>query len=126
MARVLLIEPNRVLARIYSKALEHQGHIIACARSAQQAIDAADEMRPDMVILELQMALHNGIEFLHEFRSYTEWQKVPVVVHTAFTPNALASVEVALKQDFGVKQCLYKPQTSLRQLAAVVHEVTGS
>jgi two-component system cell cycle response regulator DivK len=122
MANVLLIEPDAVLSRTYMQALQHAGHAVACAHDAQGAISAADETQPDIVILELQLATHNGIEFLHEFRSYPEWQQVPVLVNTNITPTTMAASQEALERDLGVVQCLYKPRTSLEQLLRAVKQ----
>lgn len=121
MANVLLIEPDTVLGRTYRQALEHAGHVVSVARGAQQAINAAEDLVPDVVVLELQLAGHNGIEFLHEFRSYGEWQSTPVIINTFATPGLLADAEEALRRNFGVKAVLYKPRTSLQQLISAVN-----
>jgi len=122
MSNILCIEPNAVLARTYAEALRHAGHTVAIAATAQDAIYAADEDQPDVVVLELQLAAHDGIEFLHEFRSYGEWESIPVIVLTNVTPPALAPLEQALETDLGVKAYLYKPHTSLRKLIRAVQE----
>jgi hypothetical protein len=62
------------------------------------------------------------VEFLYEFRSYAEWLHIPVVVHTFVPPHELARVSV-LTHELGVVQALYKPETTLEQLAAVVHKL---
>jgi CheY-like chemotaxis protein len=121
MAHVLLIEPDTVLARTYMQALQHAGHTVAHASGAQDAVNEADGKRPDVVVLELQMAVHDGVEFLQEFRSYPEWQEIPIVVNTSIIPAALAPVRQALEHDLGVVTCLYKPRTTLQQLISAVN-----
>jgi CheY-like chemotaxis protein len=121
MANVLLIEPDAVLARTYIQALQHVGHIVSYAACAQDAILAADEAKPDIVVLELRMAVHDGIEFLYEFRSYPEWQHVPVVVNSHIAPSNLEPVRTALQDDLGVVALLYKPKVSLQQLISQVN-----
>jgi CheY-like chemotaxis protein len=120
MTHILLIEPDTVLARTYMQALQHVGYTVARAAGAQEAINEADGKVPDIVILELQMAVHDGVEFLQEFRSYPEWQRIPIVVNTSIAPVALAPVRYALEHDLGVKACLYKPRTTLQQLISAV------
>lgn len=122
MANVLLIEPDAVLGKTYRQALEHAGHLVAVAQAAQPALNAAEDFGPDIVVLELQLATHNGVEFLHEFRSYSEWQDVPVIVHTNTAPHLLALVGEALRRDLGARAVLYKPRTSLRQLIRTVSD----
>ena len=97
---------------------------VACATTAQTAVDAADKQRPDVVILELQLAAHSGVEFLHEFRSYPEWQSVPVIVQSGLPPAQLAEAQDSLRRDLGVRTILYKPRTTLQQLLRAVREHT--
>jgi len=120
---LLLIEPNPILAHTYMDAFKHAGFTVAHATGAQAAIDAADEKRPDVVILEIQLAAHNGFEFLHEFRSYAEWQQVPAIIHTMIPPTQMQAVKGPLNNDLGVRATLYKPRTTLQQLLSTVREV---
>lgn len=121
MAHVLLIEPDSLLARTYTQALQHAGHTVAHAHSAQEAINEADDKKPDVVVLELRMTVHDGVEFLQEFRSYSEWLHTPVIINSATPPAALRSVQYALEHDYGVTMCLYKPHTTLHQLLSAVN-----
>lgn len=117
--RILLIEPDVILAETYITALKSSGHAVVWVRTAQQAVAAADEKRPDLVILELQMSRHNGIEFLYEFKSYSEWQRVPVIVLSAIPPVELEQIAV-LRRELAVVAVLGKTQTSLADLCAAV------
>ncbi len=122
MARIILIEPDRLLAETYVQALMTAGHkVVACA-SAQAAILAADMSKPDIVILELQLIEHSGVEFLYEFRSYPEWQAIPVIIQTGVPSAEFSGNWQLLKQELGVGAYLYKPQTTLQQLLASVGE----
>lgn len=121
MAQLLLIEPDSLLSQTYARVLAAAGHIVKCAHSAQQAVDSADETRPDLVILELQLTAHNGIEFLYEFRSYAEWLQVPVIILSLVPPQEFLTNSLNW-QLLGVGDYLYKPCTSLRQLLAAVNE----
>lgn len=125
MSHILLIEPNTLLAKTYTETLEHAGHSVAHANGAQAAVNAADSRQPDMVILELQLPQHSGIEFLHEFRSYGEWQHIPVVIHTMIPAASLADSAGVLRRDLGVRVILYKPQTTLHDLVRVAREQGG-
>jgi DNA-binding response OmpR family regulator len=119
--KVLLIEPDTKLANIYRAALEQAGHVVLHAAYAQDAVHEADEIHPDMVILELQLAGHNGIEFIYEFRSYSEWQNVPIILLTMVAPHALG-ITTEMFQRLGIIDCLYKPATNLRKLLNAVGE----
>ena len=123
MAYVLLIEPNTLLANTYTQAMQYAGYEVAHSTGAQAAILAADVQTPDVVVLELQLPLHNGVEFLQEFRSYSEWKRIPVIVNTVIPLARLsAGGYAALKRDLGVETVVYKPRTSLKDLLRLVRE----
>lgn len=119
---VLLIEPNSLLADTYTYALQYAGFSVASVTGAQAAVTAADKQQPDLIILELYLPSHSGIEFLHEFRSYPEWQPIPVVIHSSLPPTKTVIAEESLRRDLGVSAILYKPRTSLEHLLHVVRE----
>jgi DNA-binding response OmpR family regulator len=116
MSKVLLIEPDRVLARVFKTALETSGNRVSVMTSAQAAIFEADEFQPDLIILELQLVAHSGIEFLYELRSYPEWQSIPLIIHTIVPFNEFQRSWQLLQNELGVVSYLYKPQTTLAEL----------
>lgn len=122
MARILLIEPDRLLAETYTKSLISSGHKVVPCAGALSAIHAADQTTPDLVILELQLIEYSGVEFLYEFRSYPEWQSVPVIIHTSVTHGEFSFSRTLLKNELGVHKYLYKPHTTLEKLARSVSE----
>jgi len=124
MAEILLVEPDSRLAATYAKTLQAAGHHVTTVPSAQTAIVAADTALPDLVILELQLVEHSGIEFLYEFRSYPDWQAVPVIIQSQVPPAEFSDNWQLLQNELGVQAYLYKPRTSLRRLLAQVQEFT--
>lgn len=120
MANILLIEPDHSLARAYKSALETAGHQVLIGTSAQTAVDAADEVCPDVVIMELQLVAHSGIEFLYEFRSYADWQDIPVIILSKVPPAEFNQCARTMREHLGVSTYCYKPQTDLKQLLHVV------
>jgi two-component system, OmpR family, response regulator VicR len=122
MQRILIIEPDKMLARTYAAVLQHAGFTVDVAHGGQAAIQAADAHIPDAVVLELQLAPQDGIAFLHEFRSYAEWWDIPVVIQSTVTPQDLEPAKGALTSEFGVAAFLYKPGTSLKLLVRTVRE----
>ena len=104
-----------MLAATTQSALKEKGNQVVCCRNAQGAINAIDSDQPDVIVLELQLGLHNGIELLYELRTYPEWQKIRVVVYTlnrrAIEPKFLDTLT-----QLGVQAVFYKPDVSPQQL----------
>ena len=123
MAHLLLLEPDRVLAETYASVYKMSGHSVVPCASAQAAILAADQRRPDAVIVELQLIGHSGIEFLYEFRSYPEWQGISLIIHSQVPPAEFVSNWQLFKHQLGISHYLYKPHTTLRELLTTTASV---
>jgi len=122
--RILLVEPDAQLARTYAQALHDSGHEVVAAKTAQSAIHAADAHKPHLVLLEMQLVSHSGIEFLYEFRSYDDWQNIPVIILSVVPPGEFAGSRQLLEKELGVTGYYYKPHTSLAQLCQLVNQST--
>lgn len=122
MSRVLLIEPNRILADAYSQGLERTGHTVTWLTNAQDAMASLDQHMPDVVVIELQLAVHNGIEFLYELRSYADLARLPVIVHSFLPQHEFMQGITAA--NLSVHEYLYKPKTSIADLSRAVSKCT--
>ena len=125
MADILMLEPDAVLAKIYRQALESQGHTVRRTVSAQDGVFQVDESRPDVIIIELQLVAHSGIEYLYELRSYSDWQDIPVIVHSCIPPTEFDESGRLLRDVLRVDRYLYKPQTSLVSLLRAVRDIVA-
>ncbi len=122
MSSLLIVEPAADLAEILVRFFEPAGYTCHHAISAQQAISLADVHTPDAVILELAVPEHNGLEFLYEFRSYSEWKDVPVVLYTHVSAEE-SGLQPRQLSRLGIFAHLYKPTTSLKDLHTAMLEV---
>src|SRR5579862_5026294 len=98
MAKVLLIETDRQLAKNIKSYLRLAGHNVNTHSDLQTAILNADADSPDIIVLDLWLAGRSGIEFLYELRSYPDWQAVPVIVTGKLSQDELAMYADALEQ----------------------------
>ena len=117
--KVLLLEPNRMLAQQYMRFLEKEAYEVVWCENAQDGIAVADEQHPDLVLVELLLAGHSGIEFLYEYRSYADWLNVPVLILSGVS-QVRSGVKGSILDELGVDAYLYKPETSLEQLGKQV------
>ncbi|HEX5797033.1 MAG TPA: response regulator [Candidatus Saccharimonadales bacterium] len=116
---VLIIEPSADLASVLTAAFERKGLRAASAHTAQEGIAMADKRPPRMIVMELIMPNHNGVEFIHEFRSYPEWMRVPIIIYSHLAPGELDLPPHKL-EEIGIRGHFYKPNTSLAELVGAV------
>jgi DNA-binding response OmpR family regulator len=122
MAHILLVEPDRLIAKTYMQVLQSAGHSVQVCATAQSAVFCADEQPPDLLILELQLVGHSGIELLYELRSYLDWQELPVVIVTNVPAGEFQGSWQLLRDELGVQAYHYKPLFSLTALREMVGE----
>ncbi len=120
MANILLIEPDSILNKTYAQALIKQGHTVSSAKTIERAIQLLDQEKIELVITEIQIALHNGLEFIYEMRSYPEWQSIPIIINSFVPANKFADSN-SLNQ-LNIADVLYKPNVSLKQLCDKVSQ----
>lgn len=117
--KILIIEPDHILGLAYKKAFEHAGFNVKLASNAQVAIASIDESKPDILLLEIQMAGHSGIELLHELRSYEDLNNVPVIIYSS-VPEYSYGIDNKTWASFGVVRYFYKPKTNINRLIGTV------
>jgi DNA-binding response OmpR family regulator len=123
MPKILIIEPDHVLAKTYKTALENAGYKVSTSTNAQDAINEVDSNEPDLIIVEIQLVSHSGIEFLYEFRSYKEWQKVPVLILSMVPMQEFSDNWELLSKELNIASYLYKPSVKLGQLIKEVEKI---
>lgn len=121
MSNILLVEPDKIIGKAISEFLQSSGHSVTLAGSAQQAVEAADKQLPDIVISEVLLASHNGIEFLYEFRSYPDWRDVPVLIYSRIPPEDIGMTN-KMAYELNIYKILYKPEVGLSKLASVADD----
>lgn len=122
MANILLIETDKLLAKNLASFLKKLGHKVTWHVDPQTAMDHADSHCPDVIVLDLLLANHrSGIEFLYEFRSYPDWQDLPVVIFSHVAAEELRECLDAMEQ-LKISAYRYKPTTSLGDLAQTINQ----
>jgi CheY-like chemotaxis protein/anti-sigma regulatory factor (Ser/Thr protein kinase) len=81
--RVLIVEDDEVCRKDVKLALEESGWDVDEAENGHGALEALQNARPDVILLDLMMPQMNGFEFLNELRQRIECRDVPVIVITA-------------------------------------------
>jgi two-component system, OmpR family, response regulator MprA len=79
-ARVLVVEDDEPIADVLRRSLRAEGHEVRSAGDGVEALQAAAEFMPDLVILDLGLPKLDGVEVLKRIRIDSD---VPVLILTA-------------------------------------------
>ncbi|HWQ11629.1 MAG TPA: CHASE domain-containing protein [Roseiflexaceae bacterium] len=82
-ATVLLAEDNEANIQAIGDYLEHRGYRVAAARNGQEALERARELRPDIILMDVQMPLLDGMEVMCRLRAEATFAHTPIVALTA-------------------------------------------
>jgi len=115
MARILLVEDDPAIAQMYALRLQQDWEILVAGDGAT-AIDTALSAVPDLIVLDIQLPIKNGIEVLRELRAQPSTKAIPVVV-LSNTPGAM-SMDVA--HELGISAWAVKSATTPNQLSGLV------
>ena len=77
--RILLAEPEPVLAEITAFRLELLGYQVTSVQSAEEALTRVGEVDPDLIIADINLGDDNGLELCREIRALPHAAEIPVI-----------------------------------------------
>lgn len=87
--KVLTIDDNPLNLKLVCAALEPHGHDVRTVGSPTEAVPAALEFRPDVILLDIAMPGRDGIQVMQDLRAREELQATPIHALTALTMGDL-------------------------------------
>ena len=85
---ILLVEDNVVNQRVAARMIERMGHAVVVAADGVEALAAFDNSRFDLVLMDMQMPVMDGLEATQAIRAREHGGRIPIV---ALTANAMAN-----------------------------------
>jgi len=101
----LVVDDSRVVRKVARRMLESCGFTVSEAEDGSKALDACRAGMPDCVLLDWNMPVMNGLEFLKALRAEFGPDKPPVLFCT--TENDLSFIEQAITH--GAQEYIMKP-----------------
>ena len=80
---IMVVDDDQLVRRTMSIILEKEGWRVVMAENGQIALEQLEIRRPSLIILDLNMPVMDGFEFIEHFQKKPEWRDIPVVVLTA-------------------------------------------
>ena len=105
--RILVVEDNKINQRLVLAMLKKMGHSADVAENGQVALDIIKQSIFDVVLMDLQMSVMNGIECTKYIREELHLDKVvlPIIGLTASFQNA----DIDFYKGIGMNSCVGKP-----------------
>jgi len=93
--RVLIVDDHLAMRRAVTRVLESQPNVVVCgeAENGRRAIEEAERLKPDLIVLDLSMPIMNGLEAARVLRGMMP--SIPILMYTSFASSNLAEEALA-------------------------------
>jgi CheY-like chemotaxis protein len=113
---IMVVEDYDDTRMLLKQALEMLGYSVLEASNGQEAVDIADRERPDLILMDLDLPILDGIAATQRIRQQEHMESVPIVAVTAY-PLSYSRVKAFAK---GCNEYMPKP-IDMSELARVVN-----
>lgn len=112
-AKIAIIEDDLAISQMYRIKFEAEGMTVETAENGKLGLELAENMKPDIILLDLMMPEMNGDEMLKKLRA-TDWGKnIKVVILTNMGEQEVPQ-DV---KELGVTSVILKADMTPRQVA---------
>ena len=84
MAKILIVEDNALNIKLFCDLLAAHGHEPQAVTDSRQAIAAAHDFAPDLVITDIQLPHVTGLDLIQLIRADRRLASVPIMAVTAY------------------------------------------
>ena len=105
MKSCLIVDDSSVVRKVARRILEDMDYIVEEAEDGQDAFDKCRQEMPDAILLDWNMPIMSGLEFLKLLRAYVGGDKPHIVYCTV--ENDIGAIALALKA--GASDYMMKP-----------------
>lgn len=108
--KVLIVDDSLMMRTILQDLVEALGscEVIGTAENGKEALELVKQKRPDLILLDIEMPVMNGIEFLKRMHLVS---KAKVIVVSYMTNDSLVKKEML--KNYGANYVINKPSGSL-------------
>lgn len=117
MKTILVVDDERDIVDLVKYNLQKEGYAVLTARNGKEALDRAQQ-HPDVILLDIMMPEHDGIEVLKRLKKNEKTGHIPVIFLTAKGTD----IDEVLGLELGADDYIVKP-ISIPKLIARVKNV---
>lgn len=105
MAKILLIEDDQILLKMYTSKFEGSGFEVIGVKEGEEGIKKAESEKPDFILLDWVIPKMNGGEILKSLKEKSATKDIPVAILSVMAPDTLTDVnEEVMSQIVGYWQ----------------------
>jgi CheY-like chemotaxis protein len=91
MSQLILVVDDEPDVRMFlSKVLERSGYRVVTAEDGRKALAVAEQEKPDLIVLDLQMPEQTGTDFYRHLLKQDSLNEIPIIVVSGIAGRHLA------------------------------------
>lgn len=110
--KILLVEDDDDLANVYQTRLGAEGFIVKRVPNGEDALSAATDFKPDLIVLDVMMPKVSGFDVLDILRNTPATANVKIIMLTALSQDA----DKARANELGADDYLVKSQVVIADI----------
>jgi DNA-binding response OmpR family regulator len=119
MAKIVIVDDDEKVTTLLGRFLAATGYQVTTLNDSSKAMQAANSIRPDLIILDIMMPHLDGFTLCKMLREEPKFAKTPILIITALdNSNSKATTFGAndyLAKPFNLDELAYKLETLLQK-----------
>ncbi len=112
---IMVVDDNPDIVTILRITLESNGFNVRCAYSGEELFASLEELKPDLILLDIMMPQMDGLEVLARLKGNPATASIPVILLTEKADDE----DVQIGYKMGADIYITKPFTSTEVLEAI-------
>jgi len=112
VGKVLIIEDDALIIKVFSTRLKSGGHQVFSAEDGGTGLELAKKEIPDVILLDLMLPKISGLEVLAELKKNPETAKILIFVYT----NLSTEKEIKEAKALGITEFITKADSTPQQV----------
>lgn len=116
MAKIAIIEDDQAISQMYRIKFESAGFTVETAENGKIGLALVENLKPDIILLDLMMPEMSGDEMLIELRKKAWGKDIPVIILTNMGEQEVPDIV----RQLGVKKFILKADMTPKQVVDLV------
>jgi chemosensory pili system protein ChpA (sensor histidine kinase/response regulator) len=117
---VMVVDDSLTVRKITGRMLVREGYEVATAKDGVDALQQLQDIRPDCILLDVEMPRMDGFEFARNVRADAQTKRIPIIMITSRTADKHRNHALEL----GVNEYMGKPYQEDQLLALIKRYTT--
>ena len=122
MAKILIVEDDPLMARMYQKIFTFEKYEVEMAADGEEGWEKIKTTKPTLVLLDIMMPKLNGLQVLEKMKLDPDTKGIPVIMLTNLSSEKDA--ETALLK--GAVKYIIKSQQDPKQVTEMVKQILAA